>query len=414
VPDSQLSGRVAYLVSSFPVLSETFVLYDALEMEKSGVSICIYPLLRRRPTVTHREVACLSAPVLDLPLITIQILVAQINFLFRQPGKYLRVLYEVLAGSFGSPRYFLGALVFFPKAVFFARDMEARGIDHIHAHFANHPATAAYIISRLTDIPFSFSARGSDLQKDQTMLKIKLEQAEFAIAVSEYIKAAMINTCGKAYEDKVHVVYGGVDTLRFTRPHTGDQRHGAVIKIVCVARFEPVKGLDCLIDACQLLRKRGINFECQLLGEGLLRPAMEAKITRYQLDKEVILIGACSQEEVLLALTHADIAVLATVQTQQGECEGIPNVLKEAMAVGLPVVASDIGGIPELVENGKSGILVPPGDPVALSDALAILADSEQLRKQMGCNGRDKVVKDFNLQSSTRQRASLFLGKVLG
>jgi glycosyltransferase involved in cell wall biosynthesis len=410
VLDGQMRGRVAYLVSSFPVLSETFVLYDALEMEKSGVSIYIYPLLRRRQAITHREIARLRAPVLDLPLLTFPILAAQINFILRQTGKYFRVLYEVLAGSFGSPRFFLGALVFFPKAVFFARDMEMHGIEHIHAHFANHPATAAYIISRLTDIPFSFSARGSDIHKDRTMLKLKLEQAKFAIAVSAYNKAVMVNTCGEACQEKIRVIYGGVDISRFTPCHAGE--HQGAVKIVCVARFESVKGHDCLIDACQLLRKRGIDFECRLLGDGPLRVAVEAKITRLQLDKEIILMGACSQEQVLHTLTHADIAVLATVQTRRGECEGIPNVLKEAMAVGLPVVASDIAGIPELVENGKSGILVSPGDVTALSDALAILAGSEQLRENMGCNGRDKVAKYFNLRSSTRQRANLFLGEM--
>ena len=113
-----MRGRVAYLVSSFPVLSETFVLYDALEMEKSGVSIYIYPLLRRRQAITHREIARLRAPVLDLPLITFSILAAQINFILRQPGKYFRVLYEVLAGSFGSPRFFLGALVLNETSIF--------------------------------------------------------------------------------------------------------------------------------------------------------------------------------------------------------------------------------------------------------------------------------------------------------
>lgn len=385
------------------------MLYDALEMERTGVSIYIYSLLRRKHAVTHSEVTRLQAPVLDLPLLTLPILAAQFSFIFRQPRRYFRVLYEVLAGSLASPRYFLGALAFFPKAAFFSRDMQKHRIDHIHAHFANHPATAAYIISRLTGIPFSFTARGSDIHKDQTMLRLKLEQAAFAIAVSAYNKSVMIQACGESLQNKIHVIHGGVDISRFTPGHSDEP--AGILKIICVARFEPVKGHMTLLQACRQLRERGVDFECRLIGEGPLRSAVEEEIRRLQLDEDITLMGACPQEQVVATLAQTDVAVLATVPTARGECEGIPNVLKEAMAAGLPVVASDVGGIPELVENGKTGLLVPPGDIAALSDALARLAVDRQLREGLGYNGRQKVTASFNLQSSIQQRASLFLGE---
>jgi glycosyltransferase involved in cell wall biosynthesis len=409
VTNETKKGPVAYIVSSFPVLSETFVLYDALEMERIGVSIYIYPLLRRRQKIAHSEVSHLQAPVLDLPLITLPILKAQFFYIFRQPGKYLRILYEVLSGSLGSLRFFLGALVFFPKAVFFARNMQMNGIMHIHAHFANHPTTAAYIISRFTGIPFSFSARGSDIHKDRTMLKLKLKAAQFAIAVSAHNRAVMIDTCGKAAGDKIHVIFGGVDTARF--PPRLVPRNAGATRIICVARFEAVKGHRCLLRACRLLLERGIEFECRLIGEGPLHAGVEAEIKRLGLSEKISLLGPCSQKQVGDALTQADIAVLASVPTPRGECEGIPNVLKEAMAAGLPVIASDFGGIPELVENGKSGILVKPGDVTALANALARLAADPQLREIMGDEGQRRVVAEFDLRSSTRKRASLFLSE---
>lgn len=412
VNDKKLKGRVAYLVSSFPVLSETFVLYDALEMESAGVSISIYPLLRRRQAVIHRDLAHLQAPVLDLPLINFPILKAQLPYIFRQPGKYFGALYEVLAGSLASPRFFLGALAFFPKAVFFARDMEQKGVDHIHAHFANHPTTAAYIISRLTGIPFSFSARGSDILKDRTLLRLKLERAQFAIAVSTHNRSVMIRTCGEAAGDKIHVIFGGVDTSRFSPRPTG--RLNRAVQITCVARLEPVKGHTFLLQACRLLSERGVDFHCRLIGDGPLRIALEKEITRLGLDDKISLMGACSQDQVVETLSYSDIAVLTSVPTPRGECEGIPNVLKEAMAAGLPVIASEVGGIPELVEDGRSGILVPPGDVEALSNALARLAGDAQLRQAIGHAGRRRIVAGFDLRSSTRQRASLFLEGTVG
>jgi glycosyltransferase involved in cell wall biosynthesis len=406
-PSSVPPAKVAYIVSRFPKLTETFVLYEILAMEQLGVTVEIYPLLRGRECVVHAEVDRLVERAHFHPFLSLPIMRAQWHFICRRPLAYFKVLAEVLRGTFGSANFFIGALGIFPKAVRFAYEIAGQEVTHVHAHFANHPAVAALIINRLTGIPFSFTARGSDVHVDQQMLKQKLEASAFAITVSSYNKEFMIDECGPNVRDKIRVIYGGVDTDVFS-PRTRSDSDGP-FQILCISRFEEVKGHACLIEACRLLQERGVEFECHLVGDGPLRPEIERQIARADLGDEVRLWGACTHAEVIERLSHAAVVVLATVPTSSGKREGIPNVLKEAMACGLPVVASSIAGIPELVDHGHSGFLVPPRDTVALADALQRLNDDPALRHRMGRAGREKVIREFDLRTSVANRAELFL-----
>jgi glycosyltransferase involved in cell wall biosynthesis len=160
-----------------------------------------------------------------------------------------------------------------------------------------------------------------------------------------------------------------------------------------------------------LLQERGVDFDCHFIGDGPLRRKTKQQVAKAALGDRIHFHGTCPHAQVLERLAHADVVVLATVTASSGKCEGIPNVLKEAMACGLPVVGSSISGIPELVKDGHSGILVPPGDIVALADALQTLNDDSALRQRMGRAGREKILRDFNLRKSTFKRASLFLNR---
>jgi glycosyltransferase involved in cell wall biosynthesis len=400
------SAKVAYIMSYFPELTETFILYEILEMVRLGVAVEIYPLMRGHEGVVHAEVETLVERAHFQPLLSWPIIRAQWHFIRRRPRAYFQVLADVLKGTFGNANFFLGALVFFPKSVCFAYEMIGQGITHMHAQFATHATVAALIINRLTDIPFSFTARGSDIHVDRRMLKEKLEAAAFAITVSNYNKEVMVEECGFSARDKIHVVYGGVNTETF-RPTLKSESNGR-LQILCVARFEEVKGHTILIEACRLLQERGVEFECHLVGDGELRPDIEKQVAQAELGEQMRLWGYCPQNEVLEKMAQADVVVLATVPASNGKREGIPNALKEAMACGLPVVGSEISGIPELVEHGRSGILVPPGDAGALADALQELKEDPALRGRMGRAGREKIERVFNLRTSTAIRARLF------
>jgi colanic acid/amylovoran biosynthesis glycosyltransferase len=404
--NSVFGERVAFIVSRFPKLTETFVLDEILEMKRLGVYVDIYPLIREREKVVQAEVVRLIDKTHFHSFMSLPVLRAQLHFIRRRPGAYFKALFEALRGTLGSAKFFIGALAFFPKAVRFAYEIEQEDITHVHSQFANHPALVALIIYRLIGIPFSFTARGSDIHVDRTMLKEKLEAAAFAITVSKYNKEMMVNEGGPHVRNKIHVVYGGIDTDVFKpSPNNNSDRPA---QILCVSRFEEVKGHTQLVEACRLLHERGVEFECHLVGDGDLRPKIEQQIAQDNLKDKVLLSGAGTRADVVEKLASASVFVLATAPTSKGKREGIPNVLKEAMACGVPVVGSFSGGIPELVDNERSGILVPARDSAALADALQRLIDDPALRQRMGQAGREKILQEFNLQTSVAKRARLF------
>ena len=404
-PDASRPLRLAQLVSRFPMVTETFVLYELEAMEKLGVTVELYSLLRERPKVVHPEAEKWVKRARYLPWLSPAILRAHWHFIRRDPGRYFRTLAEVLRGAWGCIRCFGGALAFFPKVVRFAYEMEKQAIQHLHAHFAYHAAVAGLIVHRLTGIPFSFTARGSDVQADGHMLRQKVEACDFVISVSEYNKEIILRKCGPGFGKKIHVIHGGVDVDRLVPgPECGAN---TLLRILCVARFEGVKGHTYLVEACRVLKERGLDFECRLIGDGPLVPQIENQIKRSGLSGEVLLLGPQPYDEVIEQFSRADVVVLATAPTASGKREGIPNVLKEAMACGVPVVAIASGGIPELVDE-TCGILVHPRDAAAIADALRRLYDQPALRRLMGIAGREKIVREFNLNLSTAMRAELF------
>lgn len=401
-------AKVAYIMSRFPTVTETFVLNEVLAMEELGLDVHLYPLLRQRQQVRHPGVNRLMQRAHFHPFVSLPVLRANWHFLRRAPATYVTTWREILRGTWGSWNFFLGGIAILPKAVRFAYEMDRSGIRHVHAHFANHPTVAALVIHRLTGIPFSFTAHGSDLHVDRRMLDRKVAAARFAVTVADFNRDLIIAECGAAVGDKIHVIHCGVDPTVFSQPQPRQRRGG--LEIVCVARFEEVKGHRFLIHACALLRERGLTFVCHLVGDGPLRHEIERQIMALGLTKQIVLHGACAHPEVARKLGASDVVVLASAPTRRGKREGIPVALMEAMAMGIPVIAGATGGIPELVEPGRTGFLVTPGDVSGLADALETLANDPSLGERLGKAARQKVLRQFNLRESAHQLASLFLG----
>jgi glycosyltransferase involved in cell wall biosynthesis/peptidoglycan/xylan/chitin deacetylase (PgdA/CDA1 family) len=401
MPSATLSGlKVAYVMSRFPKLTETFILYEILELYNQGVQVEVYPLLRQRETVTHQAAERLLPQIHFRPFLSISVLMANLHFIRRRPLAYIKAWFEVLWGTLGSARFFAGAVIYFPKVVRFAYEMSQSGVQHIHAHFANHPALAALIIHRLTGIPYSFTAHGSDIHRDTTMLARKVAAAEYVISISKYNKELIVEECGEQLRNKIHVIHCGVDPNVFAPCQTPTDRP---LQIICVGSLVEVKGHKYLIEACRILKSRGIDFLCHMVGNGPLRAALEKQIKEAGLNDRINMHGALPRMEVASRMAGSDVMALTSALARDGQREGIPVVLMEAMASGLPVVASRLSGIPELVESGKTGFLVPPGDPVAIAEALETLARDKQLRIRMGRAGREKALREFNLrQSATR------------
>jgi glycosyltransferase involved in cell wall biosynthesis len=292
----------------------------------------------------------------------------------------------------------------------FALEMERAGVSHVHAHFATHPTVAALIIHRLTGIPFSFTVHAHDLHVEQRMIAEKVAAARFVVAISEYNRDMMIEECGEGARSKIFVIHCGIDSAVFRKSKRIRRPDGA-FRILCVGRFDEVKGHPVLVAACRALAERGIPFVCDLAGDGPRRPAIEAMIRDAGLADRVHILGALPRQEIVRLLSECDVFALPSIMAANGEREGIPVSLMEAMAMGIPVISSRLSGIPELVEHGVSGILVEPGNAPAFSEALEALSRDAELRRRLGRAGAEKVLREFDLSRNVAQLAALLLGE---
>lgn len=396
---------VAYIVSRFPHLPETFILREMIELEKQGTEVSLFPLLRNNEPVYHRQAEPWMERAHFTPFISWAILAANLHYLFRHPSRYLGLWVQVLWFSLPSPKL----LVFIPgillKAAYYARVMQRISAQHIHAHFATHPAAAAMMIHRLTGLPYSFAAHAHDIFVDTAMLCAKLEGAAFVVSISEFNRRLMEKLCPSVSKDRIHVIHCGIDPQQFCPvPRPIDRTPW---RLLCVASLQEYKGQCYLIDACHFLHQQGIDFECQLVGGGSDRPELERQIVALGLGNCVHLLGPRSQDEVAELVAAADAFVLPSVIQSNGKMEGIPVVLMEAMACELPVVSTRISGIPELVEDGETGLLVPPRDAQALAAALSKLYHNRQAASEMGRLGRQKVLAEFTLADSVSRLSDL-------
>ncbi len=398
---------VAYVMSRFPKLSETFILTEILALQQRGIRVEIYPLLRERGALAHPDAVALTAGARYLPFCSAAVVGSQLHWLRRRPRAYLGTLRDVVAGTWGSANFLLGGLAVFPKVAHAARLMQRDGVVHVHCHFANHPALAGLVIARLTGLPYSFTAHGSDLHVERRMLGEKVAEAAFVATVSEFNRRVILRECGGRFADKVHVVHAGVDTGLFA-PGGGHAPAPGPLRVLCVGTLHEVKGQAHLVEACRLLVAQGVDVACVLVGDGPDGPMLARRVQAAGLGGRVRLVGARTREQVSAELAAADVLVAPSVPTRAGRREGIPVVLMEAMSSGLAVVASDLSGIPELVEHDVSGLLVAPGDAAGLAAALRRLAADPALRGRLGAAGRRRVLDGFDVAISAGELAARF------
>jgi glycosyltransferase involved in cell wall biosynthesis len=392
-------------MSWFPALTETFILREMQELERLGMQVEIFPLLGRSTTVLHPGAAALVGRTRYHRFLSWELVEANLGWLRRRPGAYARAWWKALAGNWRSPGFFLRALYVVPKAAVLAREMEALGVGHMHAHWATHPTLAALVIRELTGISYSFTGHAHDLYVDRTMLREKMEEAEFVVTISRYNRELLRLCYGEALAGKVEVVRCGVDPQVY-RPR-GQGRGGGVFTLLCVAGLRDYKGHPYLVEACERLRARGLGFRCLLVGEGPERRRIEALIAKAGLGEQVVLLGAQPADRVRELLGEADVVVLPSVTTGSGMKEGIPLALMEGLACEVPVVTTDISGVAELVENGRTGLLVPERDGEALAKAIERLMEEPELGRRLGRAGRERVLEEFDLRRNAARLKGL-------
>jgi len=372
------------------------------------VEVEILPLWREREGRVHPEARALVERAHYTPTLDAAILRDNLRCLLSAPAVYLGALATLLRANRRSLRFLAGALAVFPKACHFALRVRALGVRHVHAHFASHPAAAAFVVGRLSGVPWSFTAHGSDLHREQSMLREKVAEARFAVTISGYNRRFILDRVGEAAAPRVHVIHCGVDPAAFPRRRR-DPRTG--LALACVGTLHAVKGQRFLLDACAELSARGVDWRCHLVGDGPDRRALEARAGWLGIADRVVFHGSCEREAVRELLGRVDVGVAPSVPTSDGRREGIPVALMEAAAVGLPLVASRLSGIPELVREGETGLLVPPGDARALARALERLAADAGLRERLGAAARERVDAEFGLAAGVARLEGLMRGE---
>jgi colanic acid/amylovoran biosynthesis glycosyltransferase len=386
-------GRIAYVVSWFPAITETFVLEEVRDLRARGLEVEVFPLFGRRGGDVHAAWSGLEGCTHYTPNVSIELVLAQLHWLRRRPRAYLRAWWGALRGNASSRKLLVRTPFVVLKAALVARELEARGLRHVHAHWATHPTLAAWVAAALTGAGYSFTAHAHDLYVDTAMLREKVRGARFVVTISDFNRALLERHCGREQTEKVHVVRCGVDLAAFApRPRVAP----GIPTFACVAGLREYKGHEVLLEACRLLRARGVRARTLLVGDGPLRRRLEARIARDGLSGSVELLGALPHEQVPEVLARATAMVLPSVRARDGQMEGIPVALMEAMAAEVPVISTRLSGVPELVEDGVSGLLVPERDPAALAAAMERVATDPSLAARLAREGRRTIRERFD------------------
>ena len=391
---------VGYLLKTYPKVSETFILQEILDLEALGLGLEIFALQRPTDAIVHGMARQVRAKVAYLPKSLWERhghpLTAHFRLFTAYPWRYvsaLRFLYRRVEGPSWSEFIQGGCL---------AWALLRSGIRHLHAHFATEPAGTAELVHRLTGIPYSLTCHAKDIfLSSHEVLRRKIHHATFVATCTEANRSHLQHIAGNG--TPVHRLYHGLNLARFDALRKNNSSVQTTIPtIFSVGRFREKKGFLTLIRACRLLADTGYRFRCQIVGYGPLQPDMEELIRTLDLDETVSLLGKKTLEDVVDLYRHATIFALPCRVADDGDRDGIPNVLLEAMAMGLPVVSTDVSGIPELIHHNRNGLLVRQQDHESLAKALGRFLCNPELRDTFGRAGRDTIVRKFSSEQSSR------------
>jgi len=396
--------RIAFLLSQFPETHETFILREFVGMKNAGMDFEIYSLKRCRDAIVHPEaegfIARTTYPSMIGPVSSMQYAVCS-------PIKFLKA-YGVVLRHILNPLNFLKANVVFVRSLYFARLMKKNNIGHIHAHWATMPTTSAEIISTLLDIPFSFTAHAWDifLSKKQD-LKKKIKKAQYIITCTRYNRHYVKGNLGKELGEKFIVNYHGLDLEEFQMRKPRPREDNLILGI---GRLVEQKGFEYLIKACGILKRKAINFHCVIVGDGPWKQGLGDRVLALGLKDNVTFIGSTSQEQIKDLLNKASVFAAPCVVAKNGDRDGIPNVILEAMASGVPVVATNVSGLPEVIVDNQTGLVAQPKDPMTLAKAIEKVLKKDVCVDRLTANARRLIEREFDIRKNAEELINI-LGK---
>jgi colanic acid/amylovoran biosynthesis glycosyltransferase len=395
-------------MSRFPHLPETFILREMTALAARGWDVRLYPLMRMRAEVVHDEARAWTDRARYLSVGPAALLAANAVELARAPLTYLSLWAAVLRGCAREPSVLVRSLALLPACVRLAAAVRRDGVGHVHAHYATYPLLAAWVAHRLTGVSYSVTVHAHDIFTSTAMLDVKLRDVRFVAAISRYNVEHVARLAGPQVRERTHVIHCGVVPSRYEGP---PRDTGAGLRLLSIGSLQLYKGQAHLVEACRLLVERGVDVTCRIVGAGPEQEALQRAIDAARLSGRVLLLGPRTQDEVAALLGQANCYAQPSVVAPDGQMEGIPVSIMEALASRLPVVASDLSGIPELVRPGETGWLVPPADAPALADALAEMAANPAEAARRADAGRHLVEQEFDLRRNVEELAALLAAR---
>jgi len=394
--------RLGYLYSRYPVLSQTFCDTEMLALERRGFSLTVGSIHSPLTSIRHPNAGRLQAPVYYAPPQPILRLWEEKT---REDDRWPAALIATHEQKYGAA---VKAATRARNATYFAELFVRNKVEHFHVHFANRAAHTALFLKAIANIPFSITAHGQDFMADlgsDDLLREICAAAEFVAVETEYSRGLMMERCPDSAV-KIHRVYNGMDLSNFLHdaPHPGNM--GAV-EILSIGRLVAFKGFEYLIEACEQLRQRNIQFHCEIVGDGPLRARLQQQIDELRLGALVTLEGALPQGRVMEKLRGCDIFALASTIDDKGASDIFPTVILEAMAAARPVVSTTTAGISESVVDKETGLLIDGGESGLFADALEILCRNPELRVRYGGAGRTRIERAFQIETTVQPLVDL-------
>ena len=402
--------KLGYIVSMFPRLSETFIINEILELEKLGFDLVVFSRKPAADFPLHEDFLKIKSSAVLLGVNRFRDWLPTLRdhciCLFLKPRGYCRALIKALRKK--KRTVWMKFLV----AGRIGRNVMKRKIEHLHAHFVADNAKIANFAAVITGREFSFTAHAKDIWVKSTpsALKKAVKASKFAVTICRYNQEYLSELSSRP--KKIHLIYNGLDCSKFRLSKKNAPAKRDFFEILAVGRMVPKKGFQVLIEACRILAEKKIRFKCRLVGEGDLFPALEILIHKYALRDACRLEGVCSQEELIRRyLSGSDILVAPSVVAPDGDRDGIPTVIMEALAMEIPVIATPVAGIPEIVSNGKTGILVPPNSPEELAKAIISLERDREFAVSLGKEGSALVKERFDRTKNVKRLSLLLDGR---
>lgn len=363
---------------------------------QNGIPVVLHAM--RSPKQLHfdskwaQELAHNTQVLYPLPVVGLVISTLVAPFLFR--SRWVAALINAAMGKRENLRARISAMAHFFVACHWARRLRVEQVSHIHSQWAYSSGTIGMYGAWLLGKSFSFTGHAADLFRDRVALGDKIRRAAFIVCISEFHRQFFLKE--GARPEQLRLVYCGIDVSNFSPAELSPLKQG--LKIRAAGRLVEKKGFEDLIRACALLRENGVPFECLIGGSGPLEEDLRNQVTSINLTKQVRISGeALKQEDIPEFMHNGNVFCLPCVWAKDNDVDGLPQMLMEAMACGLPVVSTRLVGIPDLVIDGKTGIVVEPRDTSQLADALRSLQD-QTLADQLASAGRNHVVQNFEIQ----------------